>query len=97
MAAYKRQRPQTELCEFIVRNIATVMEREREKRNMGKVEFAKLCGIKAPTFLQILGGEANPTIDSITRISMSLNVPVCELLYNDDGARIRNSQPRNRD
>lgn len=94
MTAYHRQRPQTELCEFIVRNIAAVMEREREKRQMGKVEFAKLCGIKAPAFLRILGGAANPTIDTITRISMSLNVPVCELLYNDQGARIRDSRLR---
>ncbi|MBX4962661.1 helix-turn-helix domain-containing protein [Rhizobium binae] len=75
-----------------MRNIAAVMERERAKRNMGKVEFAALCGIKAPTFLQILSGAANPTVDSITRISMSLNVPVCELLYNDEGARIRESR-----
>jgi ribosome-binding protein aMBF1 (putative translation factor) len=97
MAAYKKQRPQTELSEFIVRNVATVMEREREKRGMGKVEFAELCGIKAPSFLQILAGKANPTIDSITRISMALKVPVCELLYNDAGARVRASKTRSSD
>jgi DNA-binding phage protein len=87
MAAYQKQRKQTELCDFMVHNLAIVMERERKKRGLGKVEFASLCGITAPSFLQIFGGTANPTLDSITRISMALNIPVCELLYNDEDAR----------
>jgi len=82
MATYKRQKTQTELAEFMVRNLAAVMEREREKRDMGKIEFAKFCGIKGATYFQILEGSANPTLYVITRISNSLNVPVYELLFN---------------
>ena len=77
-----------------MRNIAAVIEREREKPGVGKVEFAALCGIKAPTFLQIPAEGANPRIDSITRISISLSVSIHERLYNDGDGRIRAAKVR---
>lgn len=87
MATYKRQKNQTELAEFMVQNIATVMERERAKRGMGKIEFAESCGIKGATYFQILDGSANPTLYVITRISNALNVPVYELLFKAEKPR----------
>ncbi|WP_160011051.1 helix-turn-helix domain-containing protein [Rhizobium sp. 18055] len=65
----------------MIRNMATVMERQREARGMGKVEFAKYCGITAPSYLTFLDGTANPTLYMITRISDALSVTVHELLF----------------
>ncbi|BCH68442.1 hypothetical protein RvVAT039_pl12750 (plasmid) [Agrobacterium vitis] len=81
MVAGKKRRIETELGEFIVLNLAAVMEREREKHGLGKVEFAKFCQITAPSYLTILDGTANPTIYIITRISNALGIPVQELLF----------------
>lgn len=61
--------------------MATVLEREQMRRGMGKVEFAKLCGITAPSYLSILGGTANPTLFMITRIAMNAGISVHELLH----------------
>ena len=79
----KRRRIENELGELIVRNMARFMEREREQRSLGKVAFAKYCGITAPSYLTFLDGSANPTIYVITRISKSLNVSVSELIYDN--------------
>ena len=79
--AIKKRRVETELGTLMVRNMANVMERERLKRGMGKVEFARFCGISAPTFLLFLDGEANPTLFVITRIANALDVTVQELLF----------------
>jgi len=81
MTTGKKRRIETELGEFMVRNLAAVMERERDKRGLGKVEFAKLCQITAPSYITILDGTANPTLYVITRISNALNIPVQELLF----------------
>ncbi|WFS69514.1 helix-turn-helix transcriptional regulator (plasmid) [Agrobacterium leguminum] len=63
------------------------MERERAKRRMTKVDFARLCGMTPPAFLAILSGRANPTTDTITRISIALGVTMYELIYDDEDAR----------
>lgn len=81
MNGIKKRRIETELGEMMVRNMAKVMELEREKRAMGKVEFAKFCGISAPSYLTFLDGTANPTLFVITRISNALGVSVYELLF----------------
>lgn len=81
MTTGKKRRIETELGEFMVRNLAAVMERERETRGLGKVEFAKFCQITAPSYITILDGTANPTLYVITRISNALNIPVQELLF----------------
>ncbi|WP_080855487.1 MULTISPECIES: helix-turn-helix domain-containing protein [Agrobacterium] len=85
--AYQKQKAPTELCEFVVRNLSIVMERERAKRRMTKVDFARLCGMTPPAFLAILSGRANPTTDTITRISIALGVTMYELIYDDEDAR----------
>lgn len=85
--AIKKRRIETELGTLMVRNMANVMERERLKRGLGKVDFAKLCGISAPSFLLILEGSANPTLYVITRISHALDVPVQELLFGQKAPR----------
>lgn len=77
----KKKRIETELALLMLRNMATVMEREQERRNMGKVEFAKVCGITAPTYLSILGGTANPTLFMMTRIAANSGLSVLELLH----------------
>ena len=42
MTTIKRKKTDTDLGTMILRNMASVMEREREKRDMTKKEFAQL-------------------------------------------------------
>lgn len=79
----KKRRQETELGILMVRNMAAVMERERQKRDLGKVEFAKVYRITAPSYLSILAATANPTLFVIIRISQALSIPVRELLLGD--------------
>jgi len=66
---------------LMVTNMANVMSREQERRGLGKVDFAKECGITAPTYLSILEGRANPTLYMIARISMHSGLTVHELIH----------------
>ncbi|WP_234908127.1 helix-turn-helix domain-containing protein [Ensifer canadensis] len=60
--------------------MATVMEREREKRGLAKKDMARLCEITNPYYFGILNGTANPSLQVITRISTNLKVPLQELM-----------------
>lgn len=71
---------------LILRNMANVMEREREKRGLTKTDLALLCEMTAPYYLGILNGTANPSIQVIARICNNLNVPLQELLLGQKGA-----------
>jgi len=77
----QKRRQETELALLMVNNMASVMQREQERRSLGKVEFAKLCGITAPSYLSILDGKANPTLFMVARISMHSGLTVHELLH----------------
>lgn len=79
-----KRRRETEVGVFMVRNMAAVMEREREKRQLGKVEFAKVCNIMAPSYSAILAATANPTLFMVTRIAQALSIQVRELLFGED-------------
>lgn len=87
--ASKRKKPDTDLGTMILRNMAIVMEREREKRQLTKIEMARLCEITAPFYFAILKATANPSLQVITRISINLKVPLQELMMgiksNDGG------------
>lgn len=76
----KRKKPETELGTLILKNIAVVMEREREKRNMGKQEFAELCEVTYIFYYNMLKGDANPTLHTISRICEKLKIPIQELM-----------------
>lgn len=76
----KRKKPDTDLGTMILRNMATVMEREREKRDMTKKKFAQLCEITTPYYFSMLDATANPSLQVITRISINLRVPMEELI-----------------
>ena len=80
MATSKRKKTDTDLGNMILRNMALVMEREREKRQLNKKELAHLCEITSPYYLQILDGSANPSLQVITRISINLKIPLQELM-----------------
>lgn len=75
-----KKRRETELGELIVRNMAVVLEREREARGMTKTDFKNFLDISAPTYFGILDGTANPTIFVVTRISEALRMSIYELL-----------------
>ena len=76
----KRKKPDTDLGMKILRNMAIVMEREREKRQLTKIEMARLCDITTPFYFAILNATANPSLQVITRISLNLEVPLQELM-----------------
>lgn len=76
----KRKKPDTDLGMMILRNMAMVMEREREKRQLTKIEMARLCEITTPFYFAILNATANPSLQVITRISLNLKVPLKELM-----------------
>ncbi|WP_084438690.1 helix-turn-helix domain-containing protein [Shinella sp. HZN7] len=78
--ASKRKKPDTDLGTMILRNMAMVMEREREKRELTKKEMARLCEITSPFYFGILNATANPSLQVITRISTNLKVPLQELM-----------------
>jgi transcriptional regulator with XRE-family HTH domain len=78
--ASKRKKPDTDLGTMILRNMAMVMEREREKRELTKKEMARLCEITSPFYFAILNATANPSLQVITRISTNLKVPMQELM-----------------
>ncbi|MCQ4633470.1 helix-turn-helix transcriptional regulator [Shinella sp. CPCC 100929] len=78
--ASKRKKPDTDLGTMILRNMAMVMEREREKRELTKKEMARVCEITSPFYFAILNATANPSLQVITRISTNLKVPLQELL-----------------
>ncbi|GAA5666904.1 hypothetical protein AKG11_29175 [Shinella sp. SUS2] len=78
--ASKRKKPDTDLGTMILRNMAMVMEREREKRELTKKEMARVCEITSPFYFAILNATANPSLQVITRISTNLKVPLQELM-----------------
>ena len=78
--AIKRKKPDTDLGTMILRNMAMVMEREREKRELTKKEMARVCEITSPFYFAILNATANPSLQVITRISTNLKVPLQELM-----------------
>lgn len=78
--ASKRKKPDTDLGTMILRNMAMVIEREREKRELTKKEMARLCEITSPFYFAILNATANPSLQVITRISTNLKVPMQELM-----------------
>jgi transcriptional regulator with XRE-family HTH domain len=78
--AIKRKKTDTDLGTMILRNMATVMEREREKRGLTKKELAELCEITPPYYFLILEAEANPSLQVITRISINMKIPFQELV-----------------
>ncbi|GEC33937.1 hypothetical protein N181_28150 [Sinorhizobium fredii USDA 205] len=80
MATIKRKKTDTDLGTMILRNMATIMEREQVRRGLNKKELAQLCEITSPYYLQILDGSANPSLQVITRISTNLKIPLQELL-----------------
>ena len=80
MATSKRKKADTDLGTMILRNMAMVMEREREKRGLTKKELVRLCEMTAPYYFRILDGTANPSLQVITRISTNLKVPLQELM-----------------
>ncbi|MGE6743630.1 helix-turn-helix domain-containing protein [Allorhizobium pseudoryzae] len=80
MATIKRKKTDTDLGTMILRNMALVMERERERRGLNKKEMARLCEITSPYYLQILDASANPSLQVITRISTNLKIPLQELM-----------------
>jgi len=67
----------------MLRNLAKTLEREREKRGLSKREFAAVCDITGPYYLQILEGSANPSLLVLSRIVESLKVPLGELLLSE--------------
>lgn len=76
----KRKKPDTDLGTMILRNMARVIERERERRGLNKKEMAQLCEVTYPFYFQIVDGTANPSLQTITRISVNLDVPLQELM-----------------
>lgn len=84
MTAAKRERLETELARLVVRNMAAVMEREQNRRDLNKVEFAKLCGITATSYISILEGRANPTIFMVARISWNCGLTMHNLIHGDE-------------
>jgi ribosome-binding protein aMBF1 (putative translation factor) len=90
MATIKRKKTDTDLGTMILRNMAQVMEREREKRGLNKKELAHLCEMTSPYYLQILDGSANPSLQVITRISTNLKIPLQELML---GQRTGDEKP----
>lgn len=80
----KRKKPDTDLGMMILRNMARVMEREREKRQLTKIEMARLCDITTPFYFAILNATANPSLQVMTRISLNLKVPLQELMMGLD-------------
>lgn len=84
MTAAKRERLETELARLVVRNMAAVMEREQTRRGLNKVEFARLCGITAPSYISILEGRANPTMYMVARISWNSGLTMHNLIHGDE-------------
>ena len=80
MAPSKRKKADTDLGTMILRNMAIVMEREREKRGLTKKELVTLCEITTPYYFRILDATANPSLQVITRISTNLKVPLQDLM-----------------
>ncbi|MGD9478651.1 helix-turn-helix domain-containing protein [Shinella sp. G-2] len=83
----KRKKPDTDLGMMILRNMAMVMEREREKRQLTKIEMARLCEITTPFYFAILNATANPSLQVITRISLNLKVPLKDLMMDANASK----------
>ena len=76
----KRKKADTELGTRILQNMARVIERERERRGLNKKEMARLCEVTYPFYFQIIDGTANPSLQTIARISLNLDLPLQELM-----------------
>lgn len=64
----------------VLRNMALVMEREREKRGMTVTELARLCELSESDYLGILDGSVNLRLSAIDRISNNLRIRLDELI-----------------
>ncbi len=69
--------------------MAIRLERERQTRGMGKVEFSRFLGVAESVYYEILDGTGNPTIMSVTRIARATGMPLWVLFSKpDDEAEI---------
>ncbi|ATN37836.1 hypothetical protein ACO34A_29190 (plasmid) [Rhizobium sp. ACO-34A] len=69
----------------VLRNMALVMEQEREKRGMTTRELARLCELSESDYLGILDGSVNLRLSAIDRIGSNLGIPLVQLFGGPSG------------
>lgn len=89
---YKVMRKQSKGGNTIVMQKQQIMEatadrirRLRKQRDMSQEELALRAGINTVYFGQIERGQKCPTVDTLYKIAMGLDVPLTELLRFDTG------------
>ena len=56
--------------------IAVAIFNDRERREMGRKEFASLCGVTQETVLKWESGECNFTVEELAKLSYKLGTPL---------------------
>ncbi|HEU0014436.1 MAG TPA: helix-turn-helix transcriptional regulator [Longimicrobium sp.] len=64
--------------------LAANVSRLREERGLTQAELAAAAGMKQPRIAEMERGDANPTLETLTRVALALRVPV-EALVADGG------------
>jgi transcriptional regulator with XRE-family HTH domain len=59
------------------------IKRIRLEKNMSQTLLASQCGIEKANLSRIESGQANPTVLTLLKISVALNVPVAEFFKHD--------------
>lgn len=63
----------------------------RLNRNLSQEELAFQCNMQASHIGQLERGQKNPTLDTLKKISVGLNMSLCELLNFENGDESANS------
>ena len=69
------------MAESSKNNIAKTVKRLREKAGLSQEKLARLADVSNNTLINIEAGKQdNPTIETLKKIAMALNVPIEDLI-----------------
>ncbi len=78
-----------EVPQLVSREVAQLLQRERMRRGMSMTQVAEQSGLSRQMISYIEQGMRNPTLDTLLRITIALNVDLSKLIKRASKARSR--------
>ena len=64
----------------VLKSLGTRIKKIRQEKNMSQQDLAMACDFEKASMSRIESGKANPTINTLNKISIALNVHISLLL-----------------
>ena len=64
----------------VLKSLGTRIKKIRQEKNMSQQDLAMACDFEIASMSRIESGKANPTINTLNKISIALNVHISLLL-----------------